>query len=109
MEWRVELLDARVADELEALSVELRAKFRRITSLLESFGPHKVKEPYVKPLEGKLWEIRMIGPDNIARAIYVAAHGKRLVVLHAFVKKTQKTPRRALDIAITRAKEAGLL
>ncbi|MEO5338068.1 MAG: type II toxin-antitoxin system RelE/ParE family toxin [Magnetospirillum sp. WYHS-4] len=51
----------------------------------------------------------MIGPDNIARAIYVAAQGKRLVVLHAFVKKTQKMPRRALDIATARAKEAGLL
>ena len=109
MEWRVELLDERVVEELEELSAELRAKFRRITALMETFGPHKVKEPYVKPLEGKLWEIRMIGPDNIARAIYVAAQGKRLVVLHAFVKKTQKTPRRALDIAIARAKEAGLL
>lgn len=109
MEWRVELLDERVVEELEELSAGLRAKFRRIATLMETFGPHKVKEPYVKPLEGKLWEIRMIGPDNIARAIYVAAQGKRLVVLHAFVKKTQKTPRRALDIAIARAKEAGLL
>lgn len=109
MDWRVELLDDRVEDELKALGSELRAKFRRITQLLESFGPHRVKEPYVKPLEGKLWEMRLIGPDNIARAVYVAAVGKRLVVLRVFVKKTQKTPRHELEIARSRAQKAGLL
>ena len=47
----------------------------------------------------------MKGKDGIARAIYVTAVGQRVVVLHAFAKKTQKTPQRALDIARTRAKE----
>jgi len=62
-------------------------------------------EPYVKHLEGKLWEIRMKGKDGIARAIYTTAKGERVVVLHAFVKKAQKTPQRALEIARERAKE----
>ncbi len=62
-------------------------------------------EPYVKHLEGKLWEMRMKGKDGIARAIYLTAKGERVVVLHAFVKKTQKTPPRALEIARERAKE----
>lgn len=109
MDWRVELLDERVEAELRALGPELRAKFRRISLMLESFGPHRVKEPYVKPLAGKLWEMRLIGPDNIARAVYVAAVGKRLVVLRFFVKKTQKTPHHELEIAEERAKKAGLL
>jgi phage-related protein len=62
-------------------------------------------EPYVKHLEGKLWEMRMKGRDGIARAISVTTKGERVVVLHAFVKKTQKAPQRALEIARERAKE----
>ncbi len=47
----------------------------------------------------------MKGKDGIARAIYLTAKGERVVVLHAFVKKTQKTPPRGLEIARERAKE----
>jgi phage-related protein len=107
--WSVETLDRRVDRELESLDDELRARFRRIGELLETWGPHRVREPYVKPLGGKLWEMRMSGRSKIARAIYVAGPERRLVVLHAFVKKTEKTPRRALATAVRRGKEAGLL
>ena len=55
--------------------------------------------------EGKLWEIRMSGKDGIARAVYVAASGRRLIVVHIFVKKTQKTPRQAIATALARVKE----
>jgi phage-related protein len=51
--------------------------------------------------------MRLTGRDGIGRAIYTAAAGRRLVVLHAFVKKTQKTPRRAIDLALKRLKEIG--
>lgn len=68
-----------------------------------------VREPYVKHLQGKLWEMRVKGKDGIARAIYMAAVDQRLVILHAFIKKTQKTPKNALETATKRAKEAGLL
>jgi phage-related protein len=59
----------------------------------------------VKHLEGKLWELRMTGRDGIARAIYVTASGRRVIVVRVFVKKTQKTPQRELDIARQRAGE----
>jgi phage-related protein len=62
-------------------------------------------EPHVKHLEGKLWEMRMRGKDGIARAIYVTAVAERVVVVHAFSKKTQKTPVQALETARLRAKE----
>jgi phage-related protein len=62
-----------------------------------------------KPLGDKLWVMRMAGRDGIARAIYLAAHGQRLVVVHVFIKKTQKTPPAAIETARSRAKEAGLL
>jgi phage-related protein len=91
--------------ELDALATDVRQRFLRIAELIEQHGPAAVREPYVKHLDGKLWEMRMKGRDGIARAIYVTAKGERVVVLHAFVKKTQKTPQRALEIARERAKE----
>jgi phage-related protein len=59
----------------------------------------------VKHLEGPLWEMRMKGKSGIARAIYVTAVGKRIIIVHVFVKKTQKTPRREIITALKRAKE----
>ncbi len=61
--------------------------------------------PYCRPLGNKLWEMRLTGKAGIGRAVYVAASGRRLVVLHAFVKKTRKTPRRALALALARLQE----
>lgn len=107
--WTVETLDSRVDRELAALAPDLRARFVRIAELLMDQGPQRVHEPYVKPLGDKLWEMRMKGRDGIARAIYIAAYGRRLVVLHVFVKKTEKTPRMALDTAASRARQAGIL
>ncbi|MBM3554581.1 MAG: type II toxin-antitoxin system RelE/ParE family toxin [Alphaproteobacteria bacterium] len=107
--WRVETLDERVDKELEALADDVRASFARIAELIMSHGLHRVREPYVKHILGKLWEMRLKGRDGIARALYVAAEGRRVVVLHAFVKKTEKTPRDAIDIAHRRGREAGLL
>jgi phage-related protein len=109
MQWTVETLDDRVDEELNALPADMRERFVRIARLLEEFGPQHVREPYVKSLEGKVWEMRMKGRDGIARAAYVAATGRRLVVLHVFVKKTQKTSRAAIETALRRAREAGLL
>ncbi len=105
MAWIVELLDARVRDELEALPADMRARFRKIVELIQDHGLERVREPHVKHLEGALWEMRMKGKDGISRAIYVTARGRRVVVVRVFVKKTQKTPRREIDLALERAKE----
>ena len=56
-------------------------------------------------LGGKLWELRITGKNGIARAIYVTATGQRVVIVRIFVKKTQKTPQRELELARQRAKE----
>jgi len=50
----------------------------------------------------------MKGQPGIARAIYITVKGQRIIVLHAFVKKSQKTPRAAIELARQRLKEAGL-
>jgi phage-related protein len=103
--FRVETLDKRVDRELAALPQELRQRFLRIVELIETYGLAAVREPHVKHLENKLWEMRMKGADGIARAIYITRTPERVVVLHAFVKKTQQTPKAALQVARARAKE----
>ncbi|MGH6900334.1 MAG: type II toxin-antitoxin system RelE/ParE family toxin [Geminicoccaceae bacterium] len=65
----------------------------------------RVREPYLKHLEGPLWEMRLKGRDGIARAVYVTARGRRVVVVRVFGKKTEKTPRREIALALRRAKE----
>jgi ribosome-binding protein aMBF1 (putative translation factor) len=60
--------------------------------LIQSHGLECVREPYVKHLEGALWEMRMKGKSGIARAVYVTAVQKKIVIVHVFVTKTQSTP-----------------
>ena len=105
MQWRVEFLDDEVMATLGAFPRDIRASFERIVTLIEAEGIHRLREPYVKHLDGPVWEMRMKGRDGIARAAYVTASGRRVVVLHVFAKKTQKTPRREIEIALKRAKE----
>jgi phage-related protein len=105
MGWAVEFLDEDVRAELFAMPVDIRASFERIVQLIQSHGLERMREPYVKHLEGPLWEMRMKGKDGIARAAYVTATGRRVVVVRVFPKRTQKTPRREIELALKRAKE----
>jgi len=101
------VLDTLVQDEIEALPADTRARFRRIVELIQVHGLERVREPHIKHLEGPLWEMRMNGKDGTSRAIYVTAKGLRVVVVRVFVKKTQKMPRREIELALQRAKEVN--
>ena len=105
MRWRVEVLNAAVLKELDELPADRQAKLDHIIRLVEEFGPHEVREPYVKPLRDKLREMRIRGRDGIARAIYVTASERRVVILHALRKKTRKTPGAAVRTALYRLRE----
>lgn len=103
--WSVEYLDDVARSEVEELPRDLRSRFEKVVSLIQLDGLEKVHEPYVKHIQGKLWEIRMSGKDGIARSLYVTAHRRRVIVLRTFIKKTQKTPNREIMLALKRAKE----
>lgn len=105
MGWSVETLNAAVDKELESLPADMRARFVRISELIAAVGLERVGAPHLRHLTGPLWEMRMKGRDGISRALYVAVRPKRVVVVRAFVKKTRKTPRREIDLALKRAKE----
>jgi phage-related protein len=103
--WTVETLGPIVDAEIAALPKDMQAAFLRLAERIEAVGLERIGAPHVKHLRGKLWEMRFGGQAGIARAIYVTAIGRRVVVVHALVKKTQKTPRAALELAERRAKE----
>ena len=104
MTWSVVLFPA-AEIELRELPKDIGAKFQRVVGLIEQAGPQHLREPHVKHLEGRLWEMRMSGRDGIVRAIYPTAVGRRVVVLRVFAKKTQAVPRREIELALQRAKE----
>ncbi len=104
MSWTAVFATSEVREELEALPRDMRASFERIVGLIQTFGLERIHEPYIKHLGDKMWEMRLKGKDGIARAIYITAVGKRVVILRVFTKKTQKTPQREIELARQRAK-----
>ena len=94
-----------VDTELAELPADMRARLVRISQLIESVGLPNVKEPHIRHVHGQLWEIRLKGKVGIARALYVTAKGQRVVIVRAFIKKTERTPRGEIDLALQRAKE----
>lgn len=105
MGWTVHTLSAEVDAEIEALPPALQARFIRLMEMVEALGLEQLHEPHVKHVEGKMWELRAKATEGIARGFYVTVTGRRVVVLHVFEKKSQKTPRTALQLARQRLKQ----
>ena len=103
--WTVEFLNDTVETEFLAIPRDLQARLVRITDLIESCGLENLGMPYVRHLQDKLWEIRGKGKTGIARALYVAVVGRRVIILRVFVKKSQKTPPGEINLALSRMKE----
>ena len=104
MKWEIVLHPA-AEKELHEQPLEIHAKFDQIVSLVETFGLVRIPAKYARHLQDELWEFRLIGKDSIARALYVTRHGRRILVVRVFTKKTPKTPRREINIALKRAKD----
>lgn len=102
--WAV-IFTPEAEQEFSDLPADMQAHGLRVIDLLQTSGPQQVREPYVKPIEGKLWEMRLHGRDGIARALYFAQIGRRLCVVRVFIKKTRKTPRPEIERALRRMAE----
>jgi len=103
MDWSVEFyVDARgrcpVATFLEQLPPRARGHIVHQIDLLQERGP-TLGMPYVRHLQGKIWELRVRTRGTAYRLFYSFHTGRRIIFLHAFVKKTKKTPRREIDTA----------
>ncbi|MDO9081055.1 MAG: type II toxin-antitoxin system RelE/ParE family toxin [Desulfuromonadales bacterium] len=91
--------------EFLAVPKDIQARLVHVADLIESKGLETLGMPYVRHLQDKLWEIRAKGQSGIARALYVTAIGRRVVIVRVFVKKSQKTPAAEIALALSRAKE----
>ena len=95
-----------VKEFLLQLNENARASVGRDISLLKQYGL-AVSFPMVRPVEGvrKLWELRSRTTEGAVRIFYVARTGQRFVLLHAFIKKTAKTPKQELAIGVKRLRQ----
>jgi len=87
-----------VQELISSLPAKFGAKILFAIDLLEQRGI-SLREPYVKQMDGKLWELRIKFSSDISRILYFVPQGKDIVLLHGFVKKTQKTPAREIETA----------
>lgn len=101
--WAIEYYDQSLQDWIKALPIGIRADFARLTELLEEFGVLRL--PHSRAMGDGLFELRPKGREGIARVFYCMLIEKKIVLLHGFIKKTQKTPPNELKKAIRRMKE----
>lgn len=104
MRFHIEYYNARVLAEIESWPAGVLADYARLAELLLEHGP-TLKMPHSKSLGQSLFELRPHGQEGIGRAFYCFLSGRKVTVVHAFIKKTQETPQRELKIARTRVKE----
>ena len=104
MDYQIDYFSDEVQDEILALPDTLAARYIVLTRRMEALGPN-LGEPHTKAFGHGLFELRLKGAEGIARVFYCTVVGKRIFMLHCFVKKSQKTPQTDLNLAITRMKE----
>ena len=104
MVYRLSYYNETVEAELDAWPVGLRARFRALSLRMGEFGPN-LGMPHTRALGNGLFEIRAKAEEGIGRVFFCTMVGRKIIILHSFIKKTDKTPKRELDIALTRQKE----
>ena len=104
MAFDVSYFHERVLSEVQSWPVDVLADYARLIELLTEHGP-SLRMPHSRAFGDGLFEVRPRGRSGIGRAFYCFLLGKRVVVLHAFIKKTQQTPDKELNLARKRLKE----
>ena len=104
MDYSIEYYSEVVEEEILALPDTLAARYivltRRMTAVGANLGP-----PHTDAFGEGLFELRLKGADGIARVFFCTLIGRRIMMLHSFIKKSQKTPQRELEVARKRMKE----
>lgn len=90
-----------ISEFLDKLNHQQQSKVIRLISTIEKYGLDSANPHLRKVLNTPLWEIRILGKDNI-RIFYVSIIFNEIILLHGFIKKTQKTPPKEIQIALNR-------
>ena len=104
MNWKITFYGERVEAEIQAFPAGFLARFLRYAERMEIYGPD-LGMPHTRAMGKGLFELRLKSEEGIARVLYCTIVGQHIVMLHQFVKKTNKTPRKELETAHKRMKE----
>ena len=104
MNWHVSFYSSNLRKEIFALPAGFVARFLRYAERMEVYGPD-LGMPHTRAMGHGLFELRLKAAEGIARVLYCTVVERRIIMLHQYVKKSEKTPRRELEIALKRMKE----
>ncbi len=104
MDWEIEYINAKVAENILNFPDGILARYLRLTDLIVEFGPN-LGLPHTKRIEKGLFELRIKGKEGVARVFFCNKSGRKIVILHSYLKKTNKIPKKELKIAQRRLKE----
>ena len=104
MHWTITYYSESVQNEILAMPAGFLARFLKYTDRMELYGPD-LGMPHTRSMGEGLFELRLKAPEGIARVFYCTMISKRIMMLHQFAKKTDKTPPKELVIARRRLKE----
>ena len=104
MEFSIEYYSESVAEEILAMPDTLAARYVVLTRRMVAVGPN-LGTPHTDAFGDGLFELRLKGQEGIARVFFCALVGRRVMMLHSFIKKSQRTPLREIEVARKRMKE----
>jgi phage-related protein len=104
MNWQIKYYNSKLEDEILNLPNGLLARYLRLTDLMLEYGSN-LGLPHTKPIENGLFELRVKSKEGIARVFFCTKIGKRIIMLHSFIKKSQKTPKKEIKKAKKRMNE----
>jgi phage-related protein len=104
MNWTVEFFNESVENDILSMPPRIQARMIKLLELIEKHGAN-LGPPHTKPMGDGLFEVRAKALEGIGRSLFCYTKGRHIVVLHAFVKKSSKTPKPDLDLAIKRKGE----
>jgi phage-related protein len=102
--WRITFYSVKLEQDILGLPAAFVARFLRYAEMMRVFGPD-LGMPHTRAMGGGLLELRLKAPDGIARVFYCTTDDGKIVMLHQFVKKSGKTPRKELNVARHRMRE----
>lgn len=104
MKWKIDFYNQSVKEKADQLPKSIKAKFEAIMDKILEYGPN-LGMPFTRPMGKGLFEIRAKGQEGIARGLSCTISSNTVVILHVFIKKTEATPNKELELANKRMNE----
>jgi phage-related protein len=98
MNWQIDYFNEKVEKAVLKMPTGILARYLHLSDLMLEFGPN-LGMPHTRALKEKLFELRIKAKEGIGRVFFCTKIGKRIIILHSFVKKSQRTPEKELKIA----------